>query len=193
MSFEKFEKLLTKDEILIEMYNKTLRQKVLNAIKNNDVDYLKSEDTFVNSIILPSIMKTPKNSKQQIIWLTITKSNSSTVAQFTEAISKLSQLRITQEKAKYCFESTGRDKNDFTNIHCHYLCMKQIGVNKQNYLRRLEKNLKDIVFNINIQIYTADYYDDKIDYMNGKKDHDQYDKPEITEAFRKQYNLLPFY
>lgn len=103
-------------------------------------------------------------------------------------IKKLTSYRLTSEKPQYCFESTVINDG---NVHCHYLCMKQIGINKQQYIRRLEKILS--CFNINVQIYKSDYYQDKVSYMQGQKDSDQGDKTQITEDFRKRHGLASLY
>jgi len=181
----------SKKQILIDMYNKKLQKLCENAVKDGNVDFLSTDNETINNLIIPELMKKSTKSKQQIIWLTITKSNSCEIPDFIKLLHTLPKYRLTADKPKYCFESTGIDAGGgFTNIHCHYLCMKQVGINKQNYIRRLEKILKDKVFNINIQIYTSDYYDDKVAYMNGQKDSDQYDKPEITKQFRDLYKVL---
>lgn len=193
-----YNKFMSIDDVLIEEYNKLLRLKVRKAINDGNIDYLKSKDELVNMILIPelvkgvSLMKSSK-SKRQIAFITITKSNSATVEEFIDKIHKLTKLRITQEQYAYCFESTDYKDNIYHNIHCHYLCNKQIGVNKQNYIRRLEKNLGNSIFNINVQIYKTEYYQDKIDYMKGIKDQDQGVKPEITERFRKHYKISPIY
>lgn len=188
----------TKEQIIVELYNKMLARKVAKAIRDKDLDFLKTNNPLnkLNDIMASELIKNdlPKAStKQQICWITISKLNSSTTEDFIKSIHKLKDLRLTKEQPKYCFESTAYDGEEYKNIHCHYLCLKQVGINKLNYVRRLEKTLKDTAYNVNVMTYPQDYYQDKIDYMTGLKDADQHDKPEITADFRKKYNLNDVY
>nr|UBZ25029.1 replication-associated protein [Chicken proventriculitis-associated circular virus 12] len=197
-------KILTVYDILVDLHNKMLKEKVLKALNEGDCSFLEGDNIVINkSIVRPLInyygtlknkdTKKPIHSRQHICFITITKSDAVNVSDYITMCHKLKDLKITEDSYYYAFEATKYENNEFGNIHCHYLCKKQVSINHASYLKRIEKHFGQTAFNVNLQIYTEDYYDDKIAYLNGDKEKEQEDKPEITKQFRTTYNLDNLY
>lgn len=188
------------DEYIDELYEKMMKAKTLEAIEKLDFNYFNLSDDSLGEIKRIKIMqlsqflnKQKKPSKEKLCWITISKSNCCSVIEFVKAVHNLPAYRITSNKFSYCFESTGYENDEYQNVHCHYLCVKQVGINQEKYISRLKTTLKEKAFNINFKSYPLDMYDDKVKYQNGLKDADQDEKPEITKAFREKYNIAPIY
>lgn len=151
------------------------------------------------------IKKSHPNNQLCFITMTMTNRNESNykawmadVQDFVHKVLTLPKYKPFEDGWTFCFEATTQYRHGhlstFGNFHCHFLCRKQKNYNKNKYINTIKSRFgPNLLFNVNYKSYPIKFYQDKKDYLLGKKDQEQYDKPEITKLMRDQCSLMSVY
>lgn len=135
--------------------------------------------------------------KGSIYWITINPPPNIDIQGFINRVHQLRE-RSYLPNIKYSFEQRGEQLDEVgTGVHVHILCDKKKGVAPKNIINNLSSFLKNYISSsssIDVKSYPKSYYQDKVNYLSGKKqDPDKDKKIEMDKIFRERFKLNSIY
>lgn len=162
-------------------------------------------DTFKEEGYLPSLENMPEDVKTMIntvhnrystkppyFLVTINPRSTTTLEDLTKAIKKFTS-KTTIKEFIYVYEVR---KADYTGLHCHLLL--RTTCRPYEFKRSAKNTFKHICDSTNSHILnfkniTEELLPEKISYLLGQKQEKKQSGVKITELYRLDNNLLPFY
>jgi len=113
----------------------------------------------------------PKDDKDELIFITISPEHSVKFDDFKEAVERFMKRTVfDKHEAIYTYEQTGETKETMGyHIHCHILCKKKVNTSPAKYTQMIKETFKYIKHIADVKKYPFSYYNEKSDYLHGKK------------------------
>lgn len=140
-------------------------------------------------VILSQMKFEQQLDKKKIFWITISPPPDYDLTTFINKVKSLNPE--TYQDLKYNIEQRGETVEELgKGFHLHMLCKQKKNQSQKNIINNLSSKFKLSNSSIDVKLYPVSYYNDKVDYLKGKKnDPDKDKKIRMDILFREKYSL----
>jgi len=133
----------------------------------------------------------PQKKGGSFYWVTISPPHDINLSDFKVMIERVTKLSFMKNPI-YALEQTGTTNETLGyHMHCHMIVPKVVNISPADIKRRLVRTTKSIV---DCKVFTDDYKEDKILYLQGKKwDEDKDEAIKYTEIWRAKNDIKNIY